>query len=123
MLCDDFTDQHQELSIQVASDELEIPLEIDGMIISFESRTPTQEELENCHRIALTDNILWEPTNISLSGQTNANRVNVNSNPDELQVGGWRGQLLRIILTMEHRAPVCKEHLRSNNTTWHQAGN
>eukprot|EP00957_Ditylum_brightwellii_P156135 11884247-Ditylum_brightwellii.AAC.1 len=74
MLCDDFTDQHRELSIQVALGKIEIPFEIDGVIIGFETCTPTQEELENCPRIALTDNISWKPSDISLNGETSVNK-------------------------------------------------
>ena len=53
-------DRSNQLSIDVP-DTLTIPLHLDGTKVTFESRTPTAEELRDCVHIDLTSETPWNP--------------------------------------------------------------
>jgi hypothetical protein len=44
-----------------------IPFRTDGNTIYFVSRVPTQEELDNCPYITLTDDMEWDPSTTDLT--------------------------------------------------------
>lgn len=66
-------DSDRILSIQGLSandNEVVIPLNTKGTTILFESRTPTQQELDECTWIYLTSHSEWNPHTISFPSQT-----------------------------------------------------
>ena len=48
-------------SITVLQDDLEISLEMDGVISFFNSHQPTPREIEDCRHIELTSPMVWDP--------------------------------------------------------------
>jgi hypothetical protein len=48
---------------------LKIPLYLYGVISYFESRKPSEDELENCRRITLTSDSSWDPNAASFAKQ------------------------------------------------------
>ena len=48
-------------SITVREEDLEIPLEMDGVISYFNSHQPTPREIRDCRHIELTSQIPWDP--------------------------------------------------------------
>ena len=58
-------DKSHELSIDV-SDELIVPLRMQGTKLVFESRVPTPEELSTCLLIQMTSSRVWEPASVQL---------------------------------------------------------
>eukprot|EP00957_Ditylum_brightwellii_P160684 12233304-Ditylum_brightwellii.AAC.1 len=66
MIYDNFIDLHRRLSLEVQDTNIEVSFNIKGVIIGFDTRRPTEEELENCTRIALTDDVPWDPQEIDL---------------------------------------------------------
>ena len=54
-------DRPSNHSIYCPDDELNIPLSLKGIISYFNSRTPTQEELNTCKWVILTDEHEWDP--------------------------------------------------------------
>ena len=58
----------------IKADGLQIPLKMNGVISYFDSRYPSEEELENCKRIYLTADIPWEPYAPTLQSQEEAAR-------------------------------------------------
>lgn len=59
-------DKDKPLAI-IVPDVLTIPLQMQGTKIYFESRTPTQHELDTCMHVNLTSREEWNPHDISLS--------------------------------------------------------
>ena len=66
-------DKERALSIQVDRGPT-ISLEFDGIKLQFESKVPTNEELNNCEHIEITSSVLWEPSEVTL-GQATSKRV------------------------------------------------
>jgi hypothetical protein len=59
---DDTPQQYDDCSSHaIAVEEDKIPLLVDGVISYFESRKPSDDELENCRRIVLTSDSPWNP--------------------------------------------------------------
>jgi Reverse transcriptase (RNA-dependent DNA polymerase) len=54
-------------SIQVQ--DIVIPLDMDGVISYFESRKPTDFELDNCRRVTLTSDTKWNPSDPTFADQ------------------------------------------------------
>ena len=48
-------------SIYIPSMDLQIPLELDGVISYINTRYPNELEVENCTHISLTSSSVWEP--------------------------------------------------------------
>ena len=48
-------------SIYIPSMDLQIPLELDGVISYINTRYPNESEVENCTHIRLTSSSVWEP--------------------------------------------------------------
>eukprot|EP00957_Ditylum_brightwellii_P053773 4073287-Ditylum_brightwellii.AAC.2 len=99
MVCDDYKDEHRPLSISITATDIEVPLDVDGVIIGFDTRKPTEDELENCPRVILTEDTEWDPRTINLTGDSTQTReyrklmsgvhianVCTTSNPNEPQV-------------------------------------
>ena len=60
-LCDDPTDEYRSLGI--AADNITfVPLEMTGSTCGFITRYPTDEELESCRHITLSDEHDWDPS-------------------------------------------------------------
>ena len=66
-------DKERALSIQVDRGPT-ISLEFVGIKLQFESKVPTNEELNNCEHIEITSSVLWEPSEVTL-GQATSKRV------------------------------------------------
>ena len=64
-LWDNPYDKSHGLSIDV-SDELIVPLRMQGTKLIFESRVPTPEELSTCPHIQMTSSREWEPASVQL---------------------------------------------------------
>ena len=64
-LWDNPYDKSHELSIDV-SEELIVPLRMQGTKLVFESRVPTPEELSTCPHIQMTSSRDWEPASVQL---------------------------------------------------------
>ena len=50
-----------------------IPLALDGTKVSFQSRAPTQYELDTCEYVEMTSGVLWDPHDVKL-GEMSAMR-------------------------------------------------
>ena len=48
---------------------INIPLDMDGVISYFESRKPTDDELDNCRRVTMTSNDKWDPKDPTFAEQ------------------------------------------------------
>lgn len=48
-------------SLHFPDDQVCIPLQLQGPISYFETRTPMAEELNNCKSLTLTSNVIWDP--------------------------------------------------------------
>jgi hypothetical protein len=59
---DDPTDSSRPFGISCK--DVFIPFQMDGTTIYFESRVPTPWELENCKGIQVTDDSVWNPSNV-----------------------------------------------------------
>jgi hypothetical protein len=64
-VCDDPFDRYRKLGIE--TDMVQIPFRTDGNTIYFVSRVPTQEELDDCPYITLTDDMEWDPSATDLT--------------------------------------------------------
>jgi hypothetical protein len=54
-----------QVHIATEDEEFILPLETDGTIIFFPSRTPTEKELQTCRHILLTSHAEWNPRDVS----------------------------------------------------------
>ena len=63
---DDPTDNTRAFGITVTN-IVHVPFKMDGTTVYFETRVPTQYELENCKTIPLTDDTVWEPSSVSIA--------------------------------------------------------
>ena len=59
--CPQFLSPEQKLSHSIQTEVVEIPLELNGVISSFNIRTPTNEDKANCQWINMTDISEWDP--------------------------------------------------------------
>lgn len=66
-LCDDPFDPYCSLRALDPDSGVTIPFETSGTTIYFDSRCPTQAELDTCMHINMTHNAPWDPQNIELS--------------------------------------------------------
>ena len=71
----------------IQADGLNIPLKMNGVISYFDSRYPSEEELENCTRIYLTADIPWEPYSSTFESQEEAARQVLDVTQLELEDG------------------------------------
>lgn len=53
--------------IRISTDELEIPLSLDGTVLFVDTMRPTQQELDTCPHIILTCDAEWDPQTVRLS--------------------------------------------------------
>ncbi len=55
-----------DVAINIASDDGEFirPMQADGTTIFFDSRTPTNHELDNCPHVVLTSSSEWNPREV-----------------------------------------------------------
>ena len=60
-ICDDPTDEHRSLGIEADANSF-IPMRMTGSTCGFLSRCPTDEELEECRYILLSDEEVWDPS-------------------------------------------------------------
>ena len=68
MVCDDPYDPYRDLGIE--HEKLFIPFEKTGACIYFDTRVPSDEELETCEYIELTnDEVPWDPETVELGIQ------------------------------------------------------
>ena len=61
-LCDDPFDPNRPLGI--TTDDYFIPFEFNNGIVQITTRTPTQQELQECPYLELTDDAPWDPSSI-----------------------------------------------------------
>jgi len=59
-LCDDPTDQHRKLGIEL-SDDYVVPFCMRGTTCFFQSRSPSLSEIETCRTFQLSDTDIWNP--------------------------------------------------------------
>ena len=83
-VCDDPTDPHRSLGFH--TDTITIPFSMDGSIASTKTRCPTQEELDTCPHIVLSDEDHWDPTNVTfgIHSVTEEERNTVNQMTSDL---------------------------------------
>ena len=74
-LWDNPYDKQRGLEIEV-SDELKIPLDIQGTKITFQSRVPTKMELDTCPHVQMTSDRDWQPRTVKL-GKTQSNHYEI----------------------------------------------
>ncbi len=63
---DDPTDSTRPFGITITN-VVHVPFKMDGTTVYFETRVPTQYELENCKTIQMTDDTVWEPSSVSIA--------------------------------------------------------
>ena len=66
-LCDDPFDPYRALRLYDHDSGVKVPFETRGSTVLFESRCPTQEKLDTCLPVVLTDDTPWDPQNVNLS--------------------------------------------------------
>lgn len=93
-LCDDPFDSHRTLRLKDPASGLEVPFQMDGTIVYFESHAPTLSELESCPYIELTSSKEWNPQTVQIG------QLCVPGYDDENASGNIYGDLLRF-------APSC----------------
>ena len=69
-----------EGDMYIESGDFKAPMETDGVIIGFKSRTPTEEELMNCPHVVLSSAATWDPRTVRLCA---AARRREEDNPKE----------------------------------------
>ena len=75
---DDPTDKNRFFG--VTSGDLEIPFEMKGTTVFFQSHAPTRWELENCRTVELTRDHPWNPNDVTISEvNTGANNADMES--------------------------------------------
>jgi len=74
-LWDNPYDKQRGLEIEV-SDELKIPLDIQGTKITFQSRVPTKMELDTCPHVQMTSDRDWQPRTVKL-GKAQSNHYGI----------------------------------------------
>jgi hypothetical protein len=65
-VCDDITDWNRRFGIELYGESF-IPFEMKGTTIYFESRVPTNWEMQNCRVVVVTDNSSWDPANVTIA--------------------------------------------------------
>jgi hypothetical protein len=81
---DNTFDPNRELQMAVYSEDYEpvaVPITVKGMILSFQTSSPTQHQLETLPQYYLTLDHVWDPVNVRLSC--------VGANEYRLQGGGY----------------------------------
>jgi hypothetical protein len=68
-VCDDVTDKTRQFGINI-DDKFVIPFTMTGTTIYFETRVPSNWELENCHILVMTDESTWDPNTVSITTVT-----------------------------------------------------
>ena len=63
---DDITDKDRRFGIE-ADNMLYIPFDMKGTVISFDSRVPTDQELQDCRHVTMTSDERWNPATVSLA--------------------------------------------------------
>ena len=66
-ICDDPWDPHRSLHMRDPDDQVTIPLSFARNIVSFQSRAPSEEELDGCRRVTFTSQCAWDPTKLGMS--------------------------------------------------------
>ena len=66
-LCDDPTDPHREMGIY---GDAFVDLDMVGSTCGFISRYPTNEEMENCRHVLLSDEEIWDPSRTQFTVST-----------------------------------------------------
>jgi hypothetical protein len=67
-VCDDPTDEHRQLGIQLDRDTL-LPLYMKGSICRLMTWYPTNEELESCRIFDISDAHNWDPSSVIFPGE------------------------------------------------------
>ena len=80
----------------IRADGLTIPMKLNGIISYFDSRYPSEEELENCTRIYLTADTPWEPYSSTFELQEEAARQISNVAQSESE-DGPRAELFDVV--------------------------
>jgi hypothetical protein len=88
----------------IAVDGDKIPLFLDGVISYFESRKPSDDELENCRRIVLTSDSPWNPRDSAFAQQENVARSRFDPIIHE-------GRRIQAIATKEKKTVITQETL------------
>lgn len=69
---DDPTDKDRFFGI--TTEDIEIPFEMKGTTVFFQSRVPTRWEIENCRTIELTQDHPWNPNEVNIAKVTTRNQ-------------------------------------------------
>lgn len=97
-ICDDPWDRSRGLHIRIPDEGFEIPLTYSQNVISFETRAPTEQEIETCYRVDMTSHVAWDPATIrapKLSQEEEARkRIIGKVNIDQAIVADEAGALL-----------------------------
>jgi hypothetical protein len=65
-ICDDITDKSRPFGIEL-DDNINIPFMMEGTVIYFNTRVPTEWEMENCRIQMMTDDTPWDPSRVEIS--------------------------------------------------------
>lgn len=63
-ICDDPWDRNRELRLRVPDEGFEIPFCYNRNVISFETRRPTDDEIQTCYHLDMTSQVAWDPATI-----------------------------------------------------------
>jgi hypothetical protein len=75
-ICDDITDKDRQFGIEIDDNTL-IPFTMEGTTVYFETRVPTEWEMENCRIHVMTDDSPWDPSKVQISSIRNVTRESV----------------------------------------------
>lgn len=73
---DDPTDKTRPFGISL-DDDNHVPFKMEGTTVYFESRAPTEWELENCKVIEVTDDTVWDPSAVTISSLITDTSANI----------------------------------------------
>jgi hypothetical protein len=77
VVLDDPTDKDRFFGI--TTKDFEIPFEMKGTTVFFQSRVPTRWEIENCRTIELTQDHPWNPNKVNIA------KVTTNNQKDDME--------------------------------------
>ena len=66
IVSDDPTDHDRPFGIQLPHGDI-LPFDMNGVVVSFDTRVPTDLELDQCKRITMTSDEPWDPSSVTIS--------------------------------------------------------
>ena len=122
---DDPTDHDRDFGLQADGDTL-IPFCMEGTVVYFESRVPTDDELMECRHITLTSDEEWDPATVSISSATRLSReeeelrrIHSVSTGDRDELSSFEEEPLSEISSVYDERSFCQRMISAINVAFH----